>query len=440
LAKDKIRYKCSECNEIHIRWMGQCSHCQAWNSLEETTVSKEQEKNKPNIKISKLENTFDISIDNEQRASSGLSEIDNLLGGGIVRGSVILLGGEPGVGKSTLLLEIAKSKQSILYISGEESQAQVFNRAKRLNAVSKNLKILSENHLSVILKYIEEEKPDLIFIDSIQTIYNDESRGFTGSIGQIRESAQAFLEVAKKESISFIITGHITKDGQIAGPKLLEHAVDVVLYFESYRSGEFRFIRAIKNRFGPTGDIAILEMTESGLKEVNPEKSLISMADTGGIGSVIFPQIEGTRVVPLEVQVLVTPTGFANGRRIGENIDISRIHLISAILEKYLNYKLSQCDIFVRVQGGTSLRDTGGDLALLIAMASSYLEKEVPRKSIIAGELSLTGKIRKPSHIKLRKKSAKLLQANRHIWGGEKEDTEGEYFQDIKICINSIFG
>lgn len=411
--KEKISYLCSECGDSFAKWFGQCPSCKAWNSL--------------------TENRFDVAAESPPAEKplitgkapvlasmqTGLRQFDAILGGGIMPGAVILLGGEPGIGKSTLLLEIMRSNAAV-YITGEESLTQVKARAERLN-LREDLDIIQGNSLSQLLEYVKQKKASLVLLDSIQTAYTDQRSGFAGSPAQIREVTQRIIEFAKAHQVAFILAGHITKDGQIAGPKLLEHAVDTVIYFEQNQTTRYRFLRAVKNRFGATGDIAIFEMTATGFKEVHSADSLLPVQEIGGMGSCLFPQLEGTRVIPLEIQVLVTPTGFANGRRIGENIELSRIHLIAAILEKFCNLKLSQCDIFVRVNGGTALGEPAGDLALLCAMASSYLEKPLMKRRAVAGQVSLTGEIRSAGGLEERRRALMQWKIPQALWGGLKE-------------------
>ena len=402
-----------------MRWQGQCTQCKTWNSLEETV--KDTSKPQPGPILNKIIESNSQEIVEPQRIKTRLTEFDLLLGSGIVPGSVILLGGEPGVGKSTLLLEIArKSDYKIVYVSGEESLGQVMNRAKRLKIDNKNLNIVQENHLATIIDYLEKDPPTLVLIDSIQSVYESSGRGFTGSAAQIRESAQYFLEFAKKTGASVIITGHVTKDGQIAGPKLLEHAVDVVLYFEADHAG-YRYIKAAKNRFGSTGEIAVYEMTASGLQEISRERSIIVLEEIGGIGSVLFPQSEGSRILPVEVQVLVSPAGYASGRRIGENVEVPRLHLLAAIAEKYLGLKMSQCDVFVRIRGSAALSDMSADLALLAGIVSSYHELPLKPGLAIAGEVSLTGGIRSPGQLDNRRRSLSSLGVDSALWGGSAD-------------------
>jgi len=470
--KVKTLYRCSQCDHTTPAWLGQCPNCKSWNSLSEETVSTEKagisgsasssarnQKRNPPVNISKIESS------DTERVETGLDEIDKILGGGFVPGSVILLGGEPGIGKSTLLLEIGKAchnpltrngakvrdQLQVLYVTGEESLAQVHNRAKRVKGDTPNITLMQENHLDTVVEYVQKNTPDLIFIDSIQTIIPDLDKLNTGSPSQLRIATAELVDLARLYQIPILMTGHITKEGQIAGPKLLEHAVDVVLYFESHQYGQYRFIRSIKNRYGSTGEIAVFEMKADGLKEVPEEQTLLHMNDVGGVGSILFPQIEGSRAMPVEMQVLVTPASLASGRRVGENIDLARIQMIAAILEKFMGYTMSQTDIFVRVQGGIYMKDSAGDLALLLAMASSYLNVELPNRWAAAGELSLTGRIRQPGYFSERKKSLLAHDIPHVIWGGKNgEGKEPDptlkagfkkeyYFDHVKNCIEAVF-
>lgn len=410
--QNKIAYLCTECGESFAKWSGQCPACKTWNSLTENRFAPDAEA-RGAVAI--------ITEPASERAiiKTGLKQLDRILGGGLMPGAVVLLGGEPGIGKSTLLLEIMRSAPA-LYATGEESLQQVRSRAQRLGLKS-DLDIIQGNSLPQILGYAERKKSSLVLLDSIQTAYTDERSGFAGTPSQIREVAQRIIEFAKANQVAFLLTGHITKDGQIAGPKLLEHAVDTVIYFEQNQETRYRFLRAVKNRFGATGDIAIFEMTDTGFREVENADSLLPVQEIGGIGSCLFPQLEGTRVVPLEIQVLVTPTGFANGRRIGENVELARIHLIAAILEKFCALKLSQCDIFVRVNGGTPLSEGAGDLALLFAMASSYWERPLPKRRAVAGCVSLTGEVRSPGALDERRRALASWRIPRAVWGGARE-------------------
>ncbi len=420
--KEKTSYLCSECGDSFPKWYGQCPSCKAWNSLTENRfeeVTAAESLSKP--LITGRAETLAVM-------QTGLRQFDSLLGGGIMPGAVILIGGEPGIGKSTLLLEIMRNTKAV-YVTGEESLSQVQSRATRLG-LGDDLDIIQGNSVSQLLDYVKQKKSRLVLLDSIQTAYTDQRTGFAGSPTQIREVTQRIIEFAKTNQVAFVLAGHITKDGQIAGPKLLEHAVDTVIYFEQNQATRYRFLRAVKNRFGATGDVAIFEMTATGFREIQNADSLLPVQEIGGMGSCLFPQLEGTRIIPLEIQVLVTPTGFANGRRIGENIELSRIHLIAAILEKFCSLKLSQCDIFVRVNGGTALAEPAGDLALLCAMASSYLEKPLMKRRAVAGQVSLTGEIRSPGGLEERRRALAQWKIPHALWGGAKENG-GNGIQEI---------
>lgn len=436
MAKSKVHYVCSECGDSFLKWMGQCPSCKAWNSLKEFH-EKSEKSDFSSLTVlhqssGKLTGLGEINKEkNEKRLLlEHMPEFNRILGGGFIPGSVILLGGEPGVGKSTLLLEVCKSDKKIIYVTGEESREQIASRAFRLGVKNTDLYILQENSLDNILTLLRDEKCDLILIDSIQTVFPEIS-GSSGSITMIKEASRHLISFAKSKNITMIITGHVTKDGNIAGPKILEHSVDVVLYFESYQWGQYRFVKAVKNRYGSTGEIGIYEMTQDGLKEIPHNQSLVPIEETGGIGSIIFPQVEGSRVTPMEIQVLVTPSGFSNGRRIGENIDISRIHLIAAIIEKNYGYHLSEKDIFVRVRGGSHLNDAASDLALLIAMISSVLEIELPGGWAAAGEISLTGNIRYPSHSENRMKSMNQFGVKNLIWGKTSQKEKNKMSNEL---------
>lgn len=414
--QSKVSYLCTECGESFAKWSGQCPACKTWNSLAENRFAVEPDPHTAPAIITE-------SASDRALIKTGLRQLDRILGGGLMPGAVVLLGGEPGIGKSTLLLEIMRNAPA-LYVTGEESLQQVRARAQRLG-MSGDLDIIQGNSLPQLLDYAERQKASLVLLDSIQTTYTDARSGFAGTPSQIREATQRIIEFAKANQVAFMLAGHITKDGQIAGPKLLEHAVDTVIYFEQNQQTRYRFLRAVKNRFGATGDIAILEMTATGFREVENADSLLPVQEIGGIGSCLFPQLEGTRVVPLEIQVLVTPTGFANGRRIGENVELSRIHLIAAILEKFCALKLSQCDIFVRVNGGTQLTEGAGDLALLFAMASSYLERPLPKRRAVAGQVSLTGEVRSPGALDERRRALAAWKIPRAVWGGVRDGFSG---------------
>jgi len=455
--KPRTVFGCTSCGDTFIAWMGQCPSCKAWNSFVETTEDKTSEAvagmpANADRAAAKPVALGSIQRENLKRVSTGIAEMDKILGGGMVAGSVILLGGEPGVGKSTLLLAFGKSGKKILYVTGEESAEQIHSRAERIGALYDNVTLLQETRLDNVIAAAVELKPEIILVDSIQTMNVDLSKNIgIGSPAQLRAAASVLIDHARQYNIPVCMTGHITKDGQIAGPKLLEHSVDVVLYFENQRFGQYRFIRSTKNRFGSTGEIAVFEMGAEGLREISGERNLLQMQDVGGIGSILFPQVDGSQVMLVEFQVLATPAAFSSGRRIGENIDVTRIQMIAALLEKYSGFNIGQSDIFVRVQGGAHMSDSAGDLALLLAMASSFLNTELPSRWAAAGELSLTGRIRPCSQLQTRRKTLISHKIYNVLWGGRPatgtENTPGAsagmakeyYFDDVKTCIEKTF-
>jgi DNA repair protein RadA/Sms len=432
-------YLCSDCGEAFSVWSGRCSSCGSWNTLEVQSTSqvKNLERKSKNIKGAQLHQLG--SLPEINRVSTGLEIFDDLLGGGLVPGSTILLGGEPGIGKSTLLLELGRKGLPTLYVSGEESLGQIARRAQRLKIDSKSFQITTENEIDAVLQTAEKTKNlKLLCIDSIQTAYCLDSNGVQGSISQIREVIQRLSDFAKSNSIAVILTAHVTKEGSIAGPKQLEHAVDTVLYFESQSSGEFRFIRATKNRFASTGSLAVFEMKPDQLKPVDKNKQLLDTADIGGPGSVIFPQKEGQRFLALEVQALVTPTGYTNGRRICAGLDQNRLYIAIALLEKYGAYRLGNCDVFVRVLGGVPLKETAGDLPLLLALMGSYWGKSPFLKSAAAGEVSFTGKIRPATNIEERMDISSSLELAAFVGGQYKSGPTAALYQGFDSLADLI--
>ncbi len=403
MKKEKRRFVCQTCGAEYPRWVGKCEVCGSWNSvLEEIGMERFSSKlPKTNPKYnSPIPITQVKSVDTD-RISLGFSEIDLLFGGGIVLGSLTLLAGEPGVGKSTLILEFAKklsSTKKILYISGEESASQIRLRAERIGAISENILISSELIAENIADMIYHEKPNIVFIDSIQTISRNSLQGIAGTITQLRESTQFFLEIAKTTSIPIFLVGHITKEGTIAGPKVLEHIVDVVLYFESDRLNLYRILRSTKNRFGAVGNVTILEMQAKGLIEVKDrDKVFITQGQKERIGSIISAVMEGTRSICVEIQALVARTYLPQARRMGEGLDNRRIILLCAVLEKYLEYKLSECDVFTNLTGGLNFDEPALDLGICAAILSSYLNKKISHSFGILGEVGLSGEVR-PIH------------------------------------------
>jgi DNA repair protein RadA/Sms len=416
----KTVYICSECGCISPKWLGKCNQCGAWNSLVEDVISTSPEK-PSEIKHKTLTSGRDnvaLRFDETElpdyiRSNTRLSELDRVLGGGLVHGSVVLLSGEPGIGKSTLLMQISDAlgeNKKVLYISGEESTGQLKLRAQRLGIVCKNLFILTETELEKTLAQIEKVKPDVIIVDSIQTMYSDKISSAPGTITQIKESTLAFISKAKNDGISVILVGHVNKEGSIAGPKILEHMVDAVLYFEGDRQHSYRIIRAMKNRYGSTNEIGVFEMGDKGLIEVcNPSEMLLADRPKNASGNCALCTIEGTRPLIAEVQALVSPTVFPAPRRTSNGIDYNRLNLILAVLEKRLNMRFSANDAYLNVIGGLHIDEPASDLAVAMALISSLRDKIVPDDLIAIGELGLSGEVRAVSNLEQRVKEAARL-------------------------------
>ena len=416
----KTVYICSECGCVSPKWLGKCNQCGAWNSLVEDVISTAPEK-PSEIKHKTLTSGRDnvaLRFDETElpdyiRSNTRLSELDRVLGGGLVHGSVVLLSGEPGIGKSTLLMQISDAlgeQKKVLYISGEESTGQLKLRAKRLGIVGKNLYILTEIELEKTLAQVEKVKPDVIIVDSIQTLYSDKISSAPGTITQIKECTLAFIAKAKNDGISVILVGHVNKEGSIAGPKILEHMVDAVLYFEGDRQHSYRIIRAMKNRYGSTNEIGVFEMGDEGLIEVcNPSEMLLADRPKNASGSCALCTIEGTRPLIAEVQALVSPTAFPVPRRTSNGIDYNRLNLILAVLEKRLGLKFSSSDVYLNVIGGLEIDEPASDLGIAMALISSLTDKKIPDDLIAIGEIGLAGECRGISSIEQRVKEAARL-------------------------------
>ncbi len=420
--KVKTAYICNECGYQTMKWMGRCPGCNAWGSLTETVI--EEKKSAPAKKTSSGEirrpkKIADIHYDNEVRYSTGSGELDRVLGGGMVKGSLILVGGDPGIGKSTLLLQICRfvgQTKKILYVSGEESERQIKLRAERLGVESDNLYLMSENDVGTIVETINELAPDVVIIDSIQTMHREEIASASGSVPQVREATNAFMAIAKGQGVSMFIVGHVTKDGALAGPRVLEHMVDCVLYFEGDRQLPFRILRAVKNRFGSTNEIGVFEMENNGLKEVeNPSAMLLEGRPESASGSSVVCVLEGSRGVLAEIQALVTPTGFGNPRRMASGIDLNRVILMIAVLEKRARVNLSNFDVYINVAGGLRIDETAIDLGLCAAMVTGRSDTPIPSDMIFIGEVGLGGELRNVSQIEKRLKEAQKMGFNTAI-------------------------
>ncbi len=419
--KEKLIFKCRECGYKTLQWMGKCPECGEWDSF---TAEKRDKKNIASNSLSHVKNKpvpiNSIELQKEPRIFTGIDEFDRVLGGGIVEASLILIGGDPGIGKSTLMLQalstLALSGRKALYISGEESIRQIKMRGKRLGAESSSMLVASETDLDSILSMIETEKPDVVVVDSIQTVYNPEIGSTPGSVTQIREASIRLMNIAKKTGIPFFLVGHVTKGGAIAGPRIMEHMVDTVLYFEGDRNHIFRILRAVKNRFGSTNEIGVFEMKEKGLEQVsNPSALFLSERSINSPGSVVIASMEGTRPILLEIQGLASNSGPGTPRRTVLGLDPNRVALIAAVLEKRLGINLAQIDIFMNVAGGVKVAEPAADLGIAVALVSSFLDRSVPEGIIVFGEIGLTGEIRATSHADLRIKEAEKMGFSRCI-------------------------
>lgn len=409
MAKSKTVFFCTACGNETPRWQGKCVACGAWNTIEEHIEKPAvpgRAKSAPVGLSRKPQKLAEVDTDAEIRFSTGIGELDRVLGGGAVGGSLVLVGGAPGIGKSTLLLQICQQlclQRSVLYVSGEESEKQLKLRAVRLGVDSDSLYILSETRLSDILEAVEALKPDILIVDSIQTVYNEENESSPGSVSQVKDCTMSMMHLSKSMGIMVFVVGHINKDGNIAGPKVLEHMVDCVLYFEGDPNSSYRLLRAAKNRFGSTNEIGVFEMGDAGLIEVpNPSQMLLEGRPEGSSGTCVACVMEGTRPVLAEVQALVSKTSFNVPRRTSDGFDFNRAALLLAVAEKRAGMKLNLFDAYINVIGGLQLDEPGADLPVALAVASSYRDAVIPDDLVAIGEVGLTGEIRSVSHMNQR--------------------------------------
>lgn len=409
MAKIKTIFYCTECGNETPKWQGRCPACGAWNTMEEhieKPTAAGKKKSAP-VGVSRMpQRLSDVDTDTEIRFSTGMGELDRVLGGGAVAGSLVLVGGAPGIGKSTLLLQICNCicrERTVLYISGEESERQLKLRAMRLAVSPEKLYILSETRLSDILESVAEIKPDVLIVDSIQTLYNEENESSPGSVSQVKDCTMSMMHLSKSQGVTVFVVGHINKDGAIAGPKVLEHMVDCVMYFEGDQNSSYRLLRAAKNRFGSTNEIGVFEMMDSGLAEVpNPSQMLLDGRPEGAPGTCVACVMEGTRPVLAEVQALVTKTTFNVPRRTADGFDFNRAVLLMAVAEKRAGLKLNVFDAYINVIGGLRLDEPGADLPVVLAIASSYKDQPIADDLVAIGEVGLTGEIRSVSNMNQR--------------------------------------
>ena len=416
MSKTKIIWSCQECGHQQSRWTGSCSACQKWNTFVEEIELSEKEKKFESVKSfpSRPMRVHEVSSEEFRRIMTTYPELDRLLGGGIVAGSLTLIGGDPGIGKSTLMLQIAQALASqglvVLYVCGEESVEQTSLRARRLKISSDNLLLLSETNFSHIKLQIGQLKPDVLIVDSIQILYKSELPSSPGSVSQVRELATEFMHLAKGMGIATFLIGHVTKSGEIAGPRVLEHIVDTVLDFEGDRQHGYRILRAQKNRFGPTDDIALFQMGLGGLTEVtNPSEAFLQERLKESPGSVIIPTIEGTRAILIEIQALVAASAFATSTRKSTGLDQNRLALLLAVLEKRMGYPLHHSDVFVSIAGGLKIVEPAIDLGTLLAIGSSFCNKAIDPETIVIGEVGLGGEVRSVPRIESRIKEAIMM-------------------------------
>lgn len=413
MAKKTTAFFCSECGYESAKWLGQCPSCREWNTFVEEPVTKTGRA----VRITNAKKPSllkDISTKEEARMTTGFGELDRVLGGGIVRGSLTLIGGDPGIGKSTILLQVCKNLsdqgRKVLYISGEESLKQIKIRADRIGQFNDNIRLFCETDLELIEQTLRDEKPDVAVIDSIQTIYNSDVSSAPGSVSQVRESTNILMQTAKTENISIFVVGHVTKEGVVAGPRVLEHMVDTVLYFEGDRHASYRILRGVKNRFGSTNEIGVFEMRREGLCEVeNPSEFMLSGKPENASGSVVACAMEGTRPMLMEIQALICRSNFGMPRRTAAGLDYNRVNLLMAVLEKRMGLPLSNYDAYVNIAGGIRMNEPAADLGIVMAIASSYKNKPIAEDTIVFGEVGLSGEVRAVTMPEQRVAEAKKL-------------------------------
>lgn len=415
MAKGKKSiFFCQNCGHEESKWLGQCPMCREWNTFVEEKSAPLRKGGAGNAGDVELVTLNSVETDHEERIETDIAELDRVLGGGIVPGSLILVGGDPGIGKSTLLLQVCQklgeAKKKVLYISGEESLRQIKLRAKRIGEFTEDILLLSETNLEIIRGVLERQRPEIVMIDSIQTMYSEEVGSAPGSVSQVRESTNVFMQMAKGMGISIFLVGHVTKEGTVAGPRVLEHMVDTVLYFEGDRHASYRILRGVKNRFGSTNEIGVFEMQQSGLREVaNPSEYMLEGKPENASGSVVACSMEGTRPILIEIQALVCPSNFGMPRRTAAGTDYNRVNLLMAVLEKRIGLQLSNHDAYVNIAGGIKMNEPAVDLGIVMAIVSSYKNRPIDEKTIVFGEVGLSGEVRSVNMPEQRVAEAKKL-------------------------------
>ena len=416
VAKKKTVYVCQDCGYDAPKWLGRCPGCGAWNTMVEEVIKPETKGSGLRLGLSDAaapQPIGEVTVEDLPRFLTGSPEMDRVLGGGIIPGSMVLIVGDPGVGKSTLTLRVcanvAREKRRVLYVTGEESTRQVRMRADRLQAIAEELLVVSETNLETIEQHILRSKPELVVIDSIQTVFRPDVQSAPGSVSQVRECSVELLRIAKTNGIAAFVVGHVTKDGTLAGPRVLEHIVDTVLYFEGERNAEFRVLRAVKNRFGSTNEIGLFEMRDVGLVDVPDASKLFLSEREEDSGTVIIPTVEGTRPLLVELQALVAQTPYVPPRRTSDSVDIKRIQLLLAVLEKRVHLSIGACDVYVKVAGGIRIDEPAADLGICVAMASSFANRQLLPKTILFGEVGLSGEVRAVSQAESRIREAAKL-------------------------------
>lgn len=435
MAKNSNYFVCTSCGYETVKWMGRCPSCQEWGTFEEVTELKNLKTD--SVREIQLDSVDNIDYSDSHRINSGMTEVDRVLGGGIVEGSVVLVGGDPGIGKSTILLQLCRdvfTDNQILYISGEESISQLGLRAKRIGLKRKNVQLASETDTDVICKAICDKKPAIAIVDSIQTVYSGQISSIAGSVNQIKNSTLMLVNAAKKSDTALFIVGHVTKEGSIAGPKLLEHMVDTVLYIEGESGSSFRILRGVKNRFGSTNEIGVFEMCDTGLIEVtNPSAFMLEGRNLDAPGTVVMPVLEGSRPLMVEIQALVCPTNFTMPRRMSAGIDQYRVNMLMAVIEKNAKMRLYNYDAYINVAGGIKISETASDLAVITAIASSYKGKKLDSRCVVLGEVGLTGEIRSVNGIDKRINEAVKMGYTKAIIPNVNLKSAMQYENQIEI-------